>query len=154
MIDSDRAQVYAAENAAFEGTGYEVTVAFERLVGLAGRLFESSWWPIGAVAVRPARSDASSSTTRWAAGEVPVVRLAAPQLTMATLAHELGHALAGRHHGHDAVFRRAHVDVSTTLLGYEPGEWLVEAYRLHGLGIGCRSWPEPPRTTPVGPIAL
>ena len=39
------------------------------------------------------------------------IRVAAGQCTSATLAHELAHALAGVDHGHDAVFRAAHVDV-------------------------------------------
>jgi hypothetical protein len=154
VADSDRAQVYAAEFAAFEGTGYEAVVDLDRLVALAGRLFDAPWWPSGVVTVRSARSDAVSSTTRWVPGADPVIRLARPQLTMATLAHELAHVLAGRQHGHDAVFRRAHVDISRTLLGSEPGEWLADAYRLHGLTLGPRRWPEPPVRASSGPIAL
>lgn len=154
VVDRDRAQVYAAELAAFAGTGFEVSVSLERLVELAERLFVAAWWPCGSIEVRVARSDARSSTTRWSAGSGPVIRLAEPQMTMATLAHELAHVLAGSGHGHDATFRRAHVDVTRELLGVTQGEWLVEAYRTHGLGIGERRWPTPPSHRAPGPIAL
>ena len=154
MVDGDRAQVYAAELAAFAGTGFEVSVALDRLVVLAHRLFATPWWPCGTTVIRAARTDARSSTTRWGGGSAPVIRLAEPQLTMATLAHELAHVLAGSGHGHDATFRRAHLDVVGELLGDVQMEWLAEAYRLHGLGIGARTWPAPPDRAAGGPIAL
>lgn len=153
-IDHDRAQVYAAELAAFAGTGFEVCVALDRLVELAGRLFAGPWWPCGAIEIRMARSDARSSVTRWVSGSGPVIRLAEPQMTMATLAHELAHVLAGSGHGHDATFRQAHLDVVEDLFGPAQGEWLAEAYRTHGLHIGQRLWPGPPARGGGGAIAL
>ena len=152
--DSDRAQVYAAESAAFEGTGYELTVTLDHLVRLAERVATSDWWVVDRIDIRASRSDARSSATRWSGESGPVIHLAGPQMTMATLAHELAHALAGRSQGHGPVYRRAHVDVVGALLGPTPAGWLEESYRLHGLGIGPRSWPDPPPAAPAGPIAL
>jgi hypothetical protein len=152
--DGDRAQVYAAESAAFEGTGYELTVAFDELLRLSERVTAGDWWVLGPVEIRASRSDARSSATRWTGEDGPVIHLAGPQMTMATLAHELAHALAGRTHGHDSVYRRAHLDVVGVLLGEVPRVWLEEAYRLHGLRVGHRRWSTPPPPTPRGPIAL
>lgn len=144
-IDRGRENVYAAEIAAFEGTSFEIVVAFDELLGLAERITSASWWPHGAIDVVPARRDARSSATRQLADDRPVVRLAAPQLTPATLVHELAHVLAGVGEGHGATFRRAHVDLAGHAFGAEPAEWLVTAYADVGLPLGDRRrWPAPP----------
>ena len=103
----------------------------------------------------PARADACSSSTRQRSGSAPVIRLAAPQMTPATLVHELAHVLAGVEHGHDPTFRRAHVDLAVSAFGDEPGMWLTEGYAQMGLSIGDRRWPSPPaHPTATGPVAL
>ena len=99
--DEGRAAVYAAEIAAFEGTSYEAITAFESLVALAFSVVD---------AARGGRTDRSrcdgpgptpsSSSARQLGSGAPVVRLAAPQMTPATLVHELAHALAGVAAGH------------------------------------------------------
>lgn len=153
--DIGREAVYAAEIAAFEGTSLESIVTLDDLLELARTASSAPWWPHGPVSVTAARSDAGSSSTRQRGSGAPVIRLAAPQMTEATLVHELAHVLAGVTHGHDAVFRRAHIDLTGFLLGDEPATWLIEAYTAIELDAGRRSWPAPPvRRGAGGPVAL
>lgn len=148
MVDTDRAQVYAAEVAAFEGTTAEEIVPFHQVVALSGRVMSDPWWPVAWVEVRRARADAMSSSTR--AGCDVVVRIADPQMTPATLVHELAHVLAGAGSGHGPLFRRAHVDVATVALGAGVAGWLTAAYAGAGLPLAERPWAAPP----TGAIAL
>lgn len=153
--DEGRAAVYAAEIAAFEGTSYESITAFESLEALAGTVTGAPWWPHGLVEVRRARADASSSSARQRGGAAPVIRLAAPQMTPATLVHELAHALAGVAAGHGPAFRRAHVDLVGYVFGDTEAGWLLDAYAQMGLAPGRRGWPAPPlRHAAGGPLAL
>ena len=153
--DVGREAVYAAEIAAFEGTSYETLTRFDQLVPLADRIVANAWWPHGPIRVVPARSDAASSSTRQRHGTVPVIRLASPQMTPATLVHEFAHVLAGVMHGHDAVFRRAHVDLAGAAFGDEPAGWLIDGYSQMGLDLARRTWPEPASQPDVrGPVAL
>lgn len=153
--DRGREAVYAAEIAAFEGTSLESLVAFDEVLALTEVIVGAAWWPRGAIDVVPARSDAASSSTRQRLGGAPVVRLAAPQMTPATVIHEFAHVLAGVDHGHDAVFRRAHVDLVGFVLGDEVAGWLLDAYAAMGLAPGVKSWSAPPlRLAAGGPVAL
>ena len=153
--DTGRAAVYAAEIAAFEGTSYESVVPFEELVPLARSITTSSWWPHGHIEVVPARAGAASSSARQRGSEGPVVRLAAPQMTPATVVHELAHVLAGVASGHSGPFRRAHVDLAGFAFGEEEANWLLDAYAAMGLAPGERAWPAPPVTRAAGgPVAL
>lgn len=140
-IDRERAQVYAAERAAFEGTTIEEIIPFPEVVAAADRLTSSSTWPMGRIKVVAARSDASTSTTVWRPPDPPTVRITRPQQTLGTLVHEMAHVLAGRDAGHGAQFRRAHLDITSALLGDDAAGWLEEAYRAHRLDIGERCWP-------------
>lgn len=153
--DVGREAVYAAEIAAFEGTSYESVVPFAELLALAELVTAATWWPCGATTVVQARRDASSSSTRQRGSAVPVVRLAAPQMTPATLLHELAHVLAGLGAGHGERFRRAHVDLVGYAFGEHEAGWLLDAYAAVGLEPGERSWPAPPvRGGAGGPIVL
>ncbi len=153
--DVGRESVYAAEIAAFEGTSFESVAPFSELLDLAALIVEAAWWPHGAIEVVPARADAGSSSTRQRAGTAPVVRLAAPQMTAATVVHEFAHVLAGVTHGHDDVFRRAHVDLVGFAFGDESAGWLLDGYASMGLDPGRRAWPAPPlRREAGGPVAL
>jgi hypothetical protein len=153
--DQGRAAVYAAEIAAFEGTSYESLAALDALQRLAGLVFVADWWPHGEVPILAARRDAGSSTTRQRGGEHPVIRLAAPQLTPATLIHELAHVLAGVASGHGPAFRRAHVDLAGFVFGDTEAGWLLDAYTAMGLSPGNRRWSAPPlRRRAGGPVAL
>ena len=44
-VDRGRAEVYAAELAAYDGTELEAVVAFDELVALADRVTSEAWWP-------------------------------------------------------------------------------------------------------------
>jgi len=153
--DIGREAVYAAEIAAFEGTSFESLSPFAELLDLAALITGAAWWPHGSIEVVPARADAGSSSTRQRSAGAPVVRLAAPQLTPATVVHEFAHVLAGVSHGHDDVFRRAHVDLTGYAFGDEPASWLLAGYAAMGLEPGVRAWSAPPlRHEAGGPVAL
>lgn len=142
--DRGRAEVYEAELAAFDGTELELVETFVAIAAFVHRLITGSWWPAGPVAVRPARRDSRTSSTRVGARHVdPVIRLASAQCTRATAVHELAHVLAGPTAGHGALFRRAHIDVATVAFGAERARWLDHAYRSAGLDVAARRWPAP-----------
>jgi hypothetical protein len=125
------------------------------LLALAQVVTDAAWWPHGSIEVVPARADADSSSTRHRRGGRPVIRLAAPQMTAATVLHEFAHVLAGVTHGHDGVFRRAHVDLVGYALGDGPATWLLDAYSAIELEPGQRAWSVPAiRHAAGGPVAL
>ena len=142
--DTGRTAVYAAEIAAFEGTSYESITPFAQLVGLGRLVSSAAWWPHGEIDVVRARSNAGSSSTRQRGSGAPVVRLAAPQMTPATVIHEFAHVLAGVTSGHGELFRRAHIDLVGYAFGVTPAKWLLGAYAAVGLDPGRRNWPPPP----------
>jgi hypothetical protein len=153
--DDGRAAVYAAEIAAFEGTSYEALTPFDELVVLGRTVTTASWWPCGDISVRRARADAGSSSARQHGGNRPIVRLAAPQMTPATLMHELAHVLAGVGSGHGPAFRRAHVDLAGYAFGEIEAVWLLDAYAAMQLAAGPRTWAQPPvHDRCAGPLAL
>ncbi|MFZ8998043.1 MAG: hypothetical protein ACO307_15390 [Ilumatobacteraceae bacterium] len=153
-IDRGRSSVYAAELAAFEGTSYEAITPFDELLVLGRLVTDAAWWPCGETEIVPARVDACSSSTRRRGAAPPVVRLAADQMTPATVLHELAHVLAGLDAGHGPSFRRAHLDLVGFAFGAEPAEWLDEAYRSMSLDVGHRRWARPSERPGSGPIAL
>ena len=150
--DDQRAAVYAAEIAAFDGTDLESVIDIDRVLGLVRGVVSTEWWPGPDVVARAARTDARSSTARHDGGPVTTIRIARPQATIATASHELAHALASVAAGHGERFRRAHLDVVSVMTNL-PGDQrrgslhvdqLAGAYAAAGLAIGERDWPEPP----------
>ena len=164
-MDADRSEVYSAELAAFDGTDLETIVDFDVLRARVDRGDAGEWWPGPPVDVRRARVDAHSSSARCSESatlhDTVVIRLAAGQITVATAAHELAHALAGPTRGHGAEFRRAYLDVIAVITNTDPSDrrrtlhvdQLAAAFEAFGLPIGERSWPPPPEAT-SGAIAL
>ena len=158
-----RTALYAAELAAFDGTDLEEPRGHRQARRLALAVTGGGWWPGPDVQVRPTRADAGSSSCRstGTAGSPIEIRLATPQTTVATVAHELAHALAGPHHGHDPVFRRAYLDLITVITNSDTlarrrslhVDQLSDAFRAAGLVAGDREWPAPPDVL-GGPIAL
>lgn len=155
MSDPDHTAVYAAELAAFDGTDLEAARPFDIIEGLVRTVADGSWWPGGAVRVQRARADAGSSTTRCTIdeqGKWSVIRLSTEQMTVATAAHELAHALAGAGRGHALVYRRAYLDVVRVITNLDSTDrrhdlhvtQLAEAFSAAGLPVGERSWPAPP----------
>lgn len=159
--DRDRAQVYACESAAFDGTDLERVLPIEQALQRGRDLVAGGWWPGGPVAFRTMRADARSSVTTCGASaeSTPTVAIARSQATIAIVAHELAHVLAGVSAGHGARFRRADLDVvhavtnldRVTARGTLHVDQLQAAYEAAGLAIADRTWPAP---TAAGPIAL
>ena len=152
--DCGRAEVYAAEAAAFDGTDLETIRTFADVSAVITAIVEGVWWPGQPVRVVPARSDARASTARRAADAGTVIRLAAEQLTIATAAHELAHALAGPRAGHSPLFLAAYLDVVAVMTNLDSRDrrhelhvrQLREALDAVGLVAGRRTWPAPPGT--------
>lgn len=159
-MDLERAAVYAAEAAAFDGTDLEDLVGVEHVSAVVGALVAGAWWPGPPVEVRSARSDARSSSARRCASGT-TIRIAATQATMATGLHELAHALAGVEAGHGERFRVALLDVVEVATNLDSTgrrrrlhvDQLAAAFRAAGLAAGSRSWPAPPDEA-SGAIAL
>lgn len=161
--DIGRTEVYAAEAAAFEGTDLEAIRPFELVCFAIGAVTAGEWWPGPSVTVVPARRDAGSSSARRTESAVhaTVIRLAASQMTIATAAHELAHALAGPDAGHSSVFLAAYLDVVAVITNLSSTDRRLElhvdqlrgALLAAGLVIGARAWPAPPPSTSTA-IAL
>ncbi|HUS41864.1 MAG TPA: hypothetical protein VMY16_04280 [Ilumatobacteraceae bacterium] len=155
MRDCGRAEVYAAEAAAFDGTDLEVARSFDEVSTAIGAVVGGAWWPGPPVRVVPARRDARSSSARRIADATTVIRLASDQLTIATAAHELAHALAGPAAGHSSGFLAAYVDVIAVITNLDSLDrrhqlhvgQLREALDAVGLTVGRRGWPAPPEST-------
>lgn len=160
-VDTGRAEVYAAEAAAFEGTDLESVRPFAEIALAIEAVVAGAWWPGTPVRVVAARSDAGSSSARRVEGEPTVIRLAANQTTIATAAHELAHALAGPAAGHSAVFLAAYLDVVAVITNLDSGDrrhrlhvdQLREAFEAAELTPGVRQWQAPPEGTDTA-IAL
>ncbi len=152
--DLGRAEVYAAEAAAFDGTDLESVLAFGAVAAMIEAVVAGPWWPGQSVSVVPARRDAASSSATSRTSDSTVIRLAGDQLTIATAAHELAHALAGPAAGHRPVFLAAYLDVVAVITNLDSAdrrhqlhvEQLREAFEAAGLLIGERRWPAPPES--------
>ena len=153
--DDGRAEVYAAEAAAFDGTDLEMIQPFEKIARLIDAVVDGEWWPGPPVRVVAARRDSLTSSARCTVDEAAMIRLAAPQLTRATAAHELAHALAGPGAGHAPIFLAAYLDVVAVITNLDPSDrrhqlhvgQLREALDAVGLVVGARAWPAPPEAT-------
>jgi hypothetical protein len=159
--DGGRTEVYAAEAAAFDGTDLEVIRSFEEIAAIIAEVVGGSWWPGSPVQVVAARRDSTTSSARSTGDESTTIRLATPQLTCATAAHELAHALAGPGAGHSPVFLAAYLDVVAVMTNLDPSDrrrdlhvvQLRGALDAVGLTVGPRAWPAPPEATSTA-IAL
>ena len=159
--DCGRAELYAAEAAAFDGTDLESVRPFDDIVAAIAGVAGGAWWPGHTVRVVAARRDARSSSARRLDGTTTVIRLSAEQLTIATAAHELAHALAGPALGHSAVFLAAYLDVVAVITNLDSWDrrhdlhvrQLRDAFDVAGLAVGSRRWPSPPESTDTA-IAL
>lgn len=145
-VDRGRAAVAAVEDAVFGGTDADLPIGREALHLRIAEVVEGPWWQACGppVTVATPRRSTRSSTARSTLGEAPVeIRLADPQLTTATVAHELGHALAGVADAHGPLFRAAHVDVVALLCGATVARRLAVSYAAFELAVGGRRWSPP-----------
>ena len=140
--DDDRSEVYAAELSAVGGTTLEQQLSLDELRDAAAAIITSAWWPTRAITIGSARKDARSSRAHDR-GDRDEIRVAAGQHDMATLIHELAHALAGTAAGHGPMFRAAHLDLMSLLAPPVVVDWLRRAYAAHGLAVGEREWELP-----------
>lgn len=153
--DHGRAEVYAAEAAAFDGTDLESVRSFDALAAAVEAVVADEWWPGPPVQLGPARKDAASSSARLLGHGSTVIRLAAGQMTVATAAHELAHALAGPDAGHSPTFLAAYLDVVAVITNLDSSDrrgqlhvrQLRESFAAAGLLVGERTWPAPPDWT-------
>jgi hypothetical protein len=155
--DRGREAVYAAEEAAFGGTDFDVPRPYAALVELAAGVVGGSWWRAcggPSVELGMARAGAASSSARTASRRGVRLRLAAGQLSSATIAHELAHALAGDGSGHGDRFRAAHVDLVALLGGRQLADDLRWCYGTHGVPPGARAWPPPYRAVGSGFVMI
>jgi hypothetical protein len=145
-MDHGRAAVAAAEEMAFGGTRLDDPLDRAAVERALADIVAGPWWAScgPAAALTTPRRDARSSSTRDSTRGVEV-RLASGQLSLATVAHELAHALAGTNHGHDGTFRAAYVDVVAMLAGAGCASALVDALGTMGVAPGTRRWPPPHR---------
>lgn len=152
MRDCGRAEVYAAESAAFAGTDLELVRPFDEVSSVIAAIVDGPWWPGAPVRVVAARRDAASSSARERADGSTVIRLAAEQTTIATVAHELAHSLAGPGAGHSPLFLAAYLDLVAVVTNIDSRDrrhrlhvdQLREALVAAGLVVGARTWPPPP----------
>ena len=157
---ADHEALYAAEQAAFDGTDLEQRRPQAELARLVHEITSGGWCPGPRETVGPARGDAVSSRAVGSSSGV-TIRLASPQLTTATVMHELAHALAGAAERHGPTYRRALLDVVEVVTNHDPTErrmllhveQLSRAFAGAGLVVGERRWPSPPPSG-SGPIAL
>jgi hypothetical protein len=155
--DLGREAVYAAEEAALGGTDFDAPRPFADLVELAAGVVAGSWWQACGgprLELVAARAGAVSSSARTGTRHGVLVRLASGQLTAATVAHELAHALTGVASGHDKRFRAVHVDVVALLGGRSLADDLQRCYADHGVAPGARAWPPPHRAVGSGFVMI
>lgn len=151
--DVGRSAVAAVETAAFGGTTLDDIVGRSRAEAWVSDVVAGPWWLQAGppVIVRRPRVSTRSSSARVAFDDqrrfgirAPVeVQLADEQCSLATVAHELAHALAGVGAGHGPRFRAAHVDLVSVLAGHSAAGFLAECYGRFGLDVPVRRWPEP-----------
>jgi hypothetical protein len=149
------AAVAAAEERAFGGTELDAPIDRRAAESRLAEIVGGSWWRCcgPAVTVARPRAGARSSSARGVRDHVEI-QLTDGQLSVATIAHELAHALAGVAHGHDGEFRAAYVDVVAALGGAGPATALVEAFAAMGIAAGARRWPAPHRATGAGFVVV
>jgi hypothetical protein len=143
-VDRGRAAVSAAEDMAFGGTGIDVALDRVGVEWTLATITAGPWWiSCGPrVTLATPRRGTRSSSARVRRDHVEIT-FADGQLTLATVAHELAHALAGTGHGHDDVFRAAFVDVIAVLAGSAAADGLAGAFRAMDVDPGARTWPAP-----------
>ncbi len=153
MTDDGRAATYAAEEAAFGGTDLDRPLPIAELAELVATITAGEWWTACGgpmVTVAAARADAGSSSAIATSAAGVAVRIACRQRTLATVVHELAHALAGVPHGHDPTFRAAELDVVALVAGAPAADDLRATLVAYGVPAGERGWRAPFRLTGPG----
>ncbi len=130
MIDRGTAAVSAAEEMAFGGTDLDDLLGREVAERRIAQLTAGPWWrSCGPTVIASAPRGGMRSSRTWDRPGHVGIQLSDEQLNLATVAHELAHALAGIEHGHDATFRAAFVDVVAVLAGAASASMLARGVR-------------------------
>lgn len=154
--DADRQRVYDAEDAAFVDTSYAERLGERGCRWLLERVVAVPWWTAAAGAapvLRAARIDSTRSTTVLTSGGAEL-RIGPGMDQAQVLSHELAHLLATPDAGHGPLFRAAHADVATVLLGSHGAERLAVHYDRAALAVAARRWPAPPDHGEGGLLAV
>ena len=154
--DGERQRVYDAEDAAFVETSYADRLGERGCRWLLDHLVTLPWWAAAAGSspvLRAARSDSARSTA-VVTGDRAEVRIGPGMDQAHVLSHELAHLLASAGAGHGGLFRAAHLDVATLVLGAHGAARLTDFYGRAGLAVAVRSWPAPPGHGPGGLLAV
>ena len=155
--DADRQRVYDAEDAAFMETSYAERLGERGCCWLLDHLVALPWWSTAAPGptplLRAARSDSARSTT-VVADDRREVRIGPGMDQAHVLSHELAHLVAPAGAGHRDLFRAAHLDVATLILGTHGAARLSDFYGRAVLPVAARSWPAPPERGPGGLLAV
>lgn len=148
--------MYDAEDAAFVDTSYAERLGERGCRWLLDKLVATPWWAAAAgvaPVLRAARIDSTRSTTVVGEGRLEV-RIGPGMDQPHVLSHELAHLLASPAVGHAPLFRTAHVDVATSLLGRHGADRLAERYWRASLPLATRCWVAPPEQGEGGLLAV
>ncbi|NNF56180.1 MAG: hypothetical protein HKN03_17265 [Acidimicrobiales bacterium] len=144
--DSDRRQVYFAEDLSAENTILVLNRSLELLQSVVERVLDSRWWrtnSVGDPAAVGVWMNRSALRSCWQA-ETRRISLSPNGVDLSTLCHELAHAavtdfaLPGGppQPNHGPHFRTLHVAVRHLVLGKQCGDDLAEVYHQFGLASG------------------
>jgi hypothetical protein len=150
--DTERRQVYCAEDLCAEGTVFARSRSIGYLQDVVDQLIASPWWiahvGVEPVSVRVNRSDRRSLYSH----DRRLISLSPRSLDLNTLCHELAHAaafdsgVAGPAHG--PRFRSLHVIIRRAILGPECADDLAQVYAQFGLSApSLDDFPEDPETS-------
>lgn len=141
MRDSQKQQVYDAEDVAFYGTALVDRLREPDIESCYRVVIDDPWWNWGSVGIRNARADMTS------AGGVAIgrtIKTSAARVHRYTVSHELAHVVVNceRWHdaGHGSCFRRAHIHTVGAIFGEPYAELLAESYEVFGLPVDQSPW--------------
>lgn len=148
--------MYDAEDAAFLETSYAERLGERGCRWLLDHLVALPWWTAAAgpaPVLRAARADSGRSTT-VVADDRTEVRIGPGMDQAHVLSHELAHLVAPAGAGHRSLFRAAHLDVATVVLGTHGAARLTDFYGRAVLPVDARTWPAPPESGSGGLLAV
>lgn len=154
--DGDRQRVYDAEDAAFIDTSYAECLGERGCRWLLERMVATPWWSalgLAAPALRAARLDSTRSSVVLSK-EGSQLRIGPGMDQAHVLSHELAHLVATPAAGHEPLFRVAHLDVASVLLGHHGADRLADRYARAGLSLVTRRWPAPGEVPAGGLLAV
>lgn len=133
--DRDRQAAYDAERFAFEGSWLLHRISSAQAIALAERVVAAPAWR--RLVPEPIALSTTVGANSWCSGSLRIAF--APQVGRATVAHELGHAVAFQRAagsaGHGSPWRGWFVTVVEILHGSEAADGLAAAFATYGLPV-------------------